>query len=60
MDWISFLAYPNLFGINGFVVVVTTYNNILLGTKKKGKLYQHVHGQDAAQCVVETWEKQLS
>jgi hypothetical protein len=21
-DWISFLAYPNLFGIKGFVVVV--------------------------------------
>jgi hypothetical protein len=23
-DWISFLAYPNLFGIKGFVVVVVT------------------------------------
>jgi hypothetical protein len=21
-DWVSFLAYPNLFGINGLVVVV--------------------------------------
>jgi hypothetical protein len=21
-DWVSFLAYPNLFGIKGFVVVV--------------------------------------
>jgi hypothetical protein len=23
-DWVSFLAYPNLFGIKGFVVVVST------------------------------------
>jgi hypothetical protein len=23
-DWVSFLAYPNLFGIKGFVVVVYT------------------------------------
>jgi hypothetical protein len=23
VDWISFLAYPNLFGIKDFVVVVT-------------------------------------
>jgi hypothetical protein len=22
LDWVSFLAYPNLFGIKGFVVVV--------------------------------------
>jgi hypothetical protein len=21
-DWVSFLAYPNLFGIKGFVVVI--------------------------------------
>jgi hypothetical protein len=24
LDWVSFLAYPNLFGIKGFVVVVCT------------------------------------
>jgi hypothetical protein len=24
-DWVSFLAYPNLFGIKGFVVVVVVY-----------------------------------
>jgi hypothetical protein len=25
-DWVSFLAYPNLFGIKGFVVVVGQKN----------------------------------
>jgi hypothetical protein len=25
LDWVSFLAYPNLFGIKGFVVVVFAY-----------------------------------
>jgi hypothetical protein len=25
-DWVSFLAYPNLFGIKGFVVVVVDCN----------------------------------
>jgi hypothetical protein len=29
-DWVSFLAYPNLFGIKGFVVVVVEYV-VLLG-----------------------------
>jgi hypothetical protein len=24
-DWVSFLAYPNLFGIKGFVVVVVSW-----------------------------------
>jgi hypothetical protein len=24
-DWVSFLAYPNLFGIKGFVVVVVVF-----------------------------------
>jgi hypothetical protein len=24
-DWVSFLAYPNLFGIKGFVVVVVNF-----------------------------------
>jgi type II restriction/modification system DNA methylase subunit YeeA len=22
LDWVSFLAYPNIFGIKGFVVIV--------------------------------------
>jgi hypothetical protein len=26
-DWVLFLAYPNLFGIKGFVVVVVVINN---------------------------------
>jgi hypothetical protein len=25
-DWVSFLSYPNLFGIKGFVVVVVVYS----------------------------------
>jgi hypothetical protein len=25
-DWVSFLAYPNLFGIKGFVVVVVVHH----------------------------------
>jgi hypothetical protein len=29
LDWVSFLAYPNLFGIKGFVVVV-----VVIGTAK--------------------------
>jgi hypothetical protein len=29
-DWVSFLAYPNLFGIKGFVVVVVV---VVRGTK---------------------------
>jgi hypothetical protein len=24
-DWVSFLAYPNLFGIKGFFIVVETF-----------------------------------
>jgi hypothetical protein len=28
-DWVSFLAYPNLFGIKGFVVVVVHYQWII-------------------------------
>jgi hypothetical protein len=31
-DWVSFLAYPNLFGIKGFVVVVVV---------RLSKLYPH-------------------
>jgi hypothetical protein len=27
-DWVSFLAYPNLFGIKGFVVVVVANQGI--------------------------------
>jgi hypothetical protein len=27
-DWVSFLAYPNLFGIKGFFVVVVVQANI--------------------------------
>jgi hypothetical protein len=27
-DWVSFLAYPNLFGIKGFVVVVVVENAV--------------------------------
>jgi hypothetical protein len=34
-DWISFLAYPNLFGIKGFVLVVK---------KKKGNNKQKIGG----------------
>jgi hypothetical protein len=36
-DWVSFLAYPNLFGIKGFVVVVVVnymLPNDLLKKKK--------------------------
>jgi hypothetical protein len=30
LDWVSYLAYPNLFGIKGFVVVVKiSYNSVL-------------------------------
>jgi hypothetical protein len=37
--WISFLAYPNLFGIKGFVVVVTKkYNNDLRRISNKDYL----------------------
>jgi hypothetical protein len=28
-DWVSFLAYPNLFGIKGFVVVVAVVAAVL-------------------------------
>jgi hypothetical protein len=27
-DWVSFLAYPNLFGIKGFVVVVVEIGSV--------------------------------
>jgi hypothetical protein len=27
-DWVSFLAYPNLFGIKGFVVVVENLKHL--------------------------------
>jgi hypothetical protein len=30
-DWVSFLAYPNLFGIKGFAVVVVVVGKCLLG-----------------------------
>jgi hypothetical protein len=30
LDWVSFLAYPNLFGIKGFVVVVHTFVSVSL------------------------------
>jgi hypothetical protein len=33
-DWVSFLAYPNLFGIKGFVVVVMDYTGILVSLSK--------------------------
>jgi hypothetical protein len=29
-DWVSFLAYPNLFGIKGFVVVVVVVDDLSL------------------------------
>jgi hypothetical protein len=29
-DWVSFLAYPNLFGIKGFVVVVVVICNVYI------------------------------
>jgi hypothetical protein len=29
-DWVSFLAYPNLFGIKGFVVVVVVVVKLFL------------------------------
>jgi hypothetical protein len=29
-DWVSFLAYPNLFGIKGFVVVVVVVGSKLI------------------------------
>jgi hypothetical protein len=47
LDWVSFLAYPNLFGIKGFVVVfsstiyymVWNFNaNLLLQEKDKNQL----------------------
>jgi hypothetical protein len=28
-DWVSFLAYPNLFGIKGFVVVVAKKSSLI-------------------------------
>jgi hypothetical protein len=28
-DWVSFLAYPNIFGIKGFVVVVDSSSKII-------------------------------
>jgi hypothetical protein len=30
LDWVSFLAYPNLFGIKGFVVVVVVHYRLIL------------------------------
>jgi hypothetical protein len=30
-DWVSFLAYPNLFGIKGFVVVVVVVVVVVSG-----------------------------
>jgi hypothetical protein len=34
-DWVSFLAYPNLFGIKGFVVVVEPNFSLLIIVDKK-------------------------
>jgi hypothetical protein len=34
LDWVSFLAYPNLFGIKGFVVVVVV---VVVDLKKFNK-----------------------
>jgi hypothetical protein len=36
-DWVSFLAYPNLFGIKGFVVVVVRNRERMLCQRKTGK-----------------------
>jgi hypothetical protein len=33
-DWISFLTYPNLFGIKGFVVVVVVVDPVPLSPKR--------------------------
>jgi hypothetical protein len=33
-DWVSFLAYPNLFGIKGFVVVVVVEYQTIVGFSK--------------------------
>jgi hypothetical protein len=34
-DWVSFLAYPNLFEIKGFVVVVIVFCNIALSSNSE-------------------------
>jgi hypothetical protein len=41
LDWISFLAYPNLFGIKGFVIVVILYCLIgnAVGLKEQEKKF---------------------
>jgi hypothetical protein len=41
-DWVSFLAYPNLFGIKGFVVVVVedvSFIRLQFTTSKKENSY---------------------
>jgi hypothetical protein len=40
-DWVSFLAYPNLFGIKDFVVVVVVDNT----HKRKKKIRDRVSRQ---------------
>jgi hypothetical protein len=40
-DWVSFLAYPNLFGIKGFVVVEIFWSSeVLKGTVMFGTDYK--------------------
>jgi hypothetical protein len=47
-DWASFLAYPNLFGIKGFVIVVvidsfdSSMNELCSTDKNHQELYSHV------------------
>jgi hypothetical protein len=33
-EWVSFLAYPNLFGIKGFAVVVVVSKHMILNNTK--------------------------
>jgi hypothetical protein len=40
-DWISFLAYPNLFGIKSFVVVVVVL--LIMQKEKKSSLIRVMH-----------------
>jgi hypothetical protein len=43
-DWVSFLTYPNLFEIKGFIVVVVvikSYSGLLVYYFKKNIKFQH-------------------
>jgi hypothetical protein len=42
-DWVSFLAYPNLFGIKGFVVVVVDTHFAILIVQRDNVSNQREH-----------------